>query len=55
MTPCGEMTKLLKTKRSSISERVMGTDYAALAAAQSRVLAKLSQEIAGAIQGAGKK
>ena len=46
--------KLLKTNRSSIREPVSGADYAALVAAQSRALAKLSQEIAEAIQGAGK-
>jgi uncharacterized lipoprotein YmbA len=40
--------------RSSIREPVMGADYAALVAAQSRALAKLSQEIAEAVQGAGK-
>jgi hypothetical protein len=46
--------KLLKTYRSNIREPVSGTDYAALVAAQSRALAKLSEEIAQAIQGAGK-
>ena len=46
--------KLLKTHRSSIREPVSGADYAALVAAQSRAIAKLSQEIAEAIQGAGK-
>jgi hypothetical protein len=39
--------------RSSIREPVTGTDYAALVAAQSQAVAKLSQEIAVAIQGAG--
>ena len=50
----GPEKKLLKTHRSSIREPVSGADYAALVAAQSRALAKLSQEIAAAIQGAGK-
>jgi uncharacterized lipoprotein YmbA len=46
--------KLLKINRSSIREPVRGADYAAVVAAQSRALAKLSQEIAEAIQGAEK-
>ena len=50
----GPEKKLLKTHRSSIREPVSGADYAAMVAAQSRALAKLSQEIAAAIQGAGK-
>lgn len=50
----GPDKKLLKMNRSSISEPVSGSDYAAVVAAQSRALAKLSQEIARAIQGAGK-
>jgi hypothetical protein len=50
----GPEKKLLKTNRSSIREPVSGADYAALVAAQSRALAKLSQEIVEAIQGAGK-
>jgi uncharacterized protein len=50
----GPEKKLLKTNRSSIREPVSGADYAALVAAQSRALAKLSQEITEAIQGAGK-
>jgi hypothetical protein len=50
----GPEKKLLKSNRSSIREPVAGADYAALVAAQSRALAKLSQEIAEAIQGAGK-
>ena len=50
----GPGKKLLKTHRSSIREPVTGADYAALVAAQSRALGKLSQEIAEAIQGAGK-
>jgi uncharacterized lipoprotein YmbA len=50
----GPEKKLLKSNRSSISESVSGSDYAALVAAQSRAVARLSQEIAEAIQGAGK-
>jgi len=50
----GPDKKLVKMNRSSISEPVSGRDYAALVAAQSRALVKLSQEIALAIQGAGK-
>lgn len=50
----GSEKKLVKTMRSSIREPVTGTDYAALVAAQSRALAKLSQEIVEAIHGAGK-
>jgi uncharacterized protein len=46
--------KLVKMQRSSIREPVRGADYAALVAAQSRALAKLSQEIAAAIKAAGK-
>jgi uncharacterized lipoprotein YmbA len=50
----GPEKKLLKTHRSSILEPVSGADYAALVTAQSRAIAKLSQEIAEAIQRAGK-
>jgi uncharacterized protein len=50
----GPGKKLLKTNRSSIREPVSGADYAALVAAQSRALAKFSQEIVEGIQGAGK-
>jgi len=50
----GPEKKLLKISRSSIREPVRGADYAAVVAAQSRALANLSQEIAEAIQGAGK-
>jgi len=50
----GPDKKLLKVSRSNIREPVSGMDYAALVAAQSRAFAKLSQEIAEAIQGAGK-
>jgi hypothetical protein len=49
----GSEKKLVKTMRSSIREPVTGTDYTALVAAQSQAVAKLSQEIAVAIQGAG--
>ena len=45
---------LLKMSRSSIREPVTGPDYAALVAAQSRAVAKLSQEIAAAIKAAPK-
>jgi uncharacterized lipoprotein YmbA len=51
----GPEKKLLKTMRSTISEPVTGPDYAALVAAQSRAVTKLSQEMATAIQGAGKR
>ena len=50
----GPEKKLLKMNRSSIREPVGGEGYAALVAAQSRALAKLSQEIAEAIRGVGK-
>ncbi len=50
----GPERKLLKTYRSEIREPVSGADYGALVAAQSRALAQLSQEIAEAIQQAGK-
>ncbi len=50
----GPEKKLLKTGRSSISEPLTGADYGDLVAAQSRALAKLSQEIATAIQQGGK-
>jgi hypothetical protein len=50
----GPGKKLLQMKRSSIREPVRDADYAALVAAQSQAVAKLSQEIAEAIQGAGK-
>lgn len=51
----GPEKKLLKMTRSSIQEPVTGTGYANLVAAESRAVAKLSQEIATAIQGAGKQ
>jgi uncharacterized protein len=50
----GPEKQVLKMNRSSISEPVSGSDYAAVVAAQSLALAKLGQEIARAIQGAGK-
>lgn len=50
----GPEKKLVKMDRSSINEAVTGPDYAAVVAAQSRALAKLSQEIAQAMQGGGK-
>ncbi len=50
----GPEKKLFKMQRSDISEPVTGGDYAAVVAAQSRALAKLSQEIVQAMQGAGK-
>ena len=46
----GPEKKLLKMNRSSIREPVTGPGYAALVAAQSRAVARLSQEIAGAIK-----
>jgi len=46
----GPEKKLLKMHRANISEPVSGGDYAAMVAAESRALAKLSQEIAAAIQ-----
>ena len=46
----GPEKKLLQVNRSSIREPVGEADYAALVAAQSRAVAKLSQEIAQAIQ-----
>ncbi len=48
----GPEKKLIKMHRSTIREPVTGADYAALVAAESRSVAKLSQEIATAIQGA---
>ncbi len=50
----GPERHLLMTRRSSISEPVVGPDYADLVAAQSRAVGRLSQEIAQAIQGAGR-
>lgn len=51
----GPGKKLLKMNRSSLREPVTGPDYAALVAAQSRAVGQLSQEIAEALKGAGKK
>ena len=51
----GQEKKLLAVSRSSIREPVSGSDYAALVAAQSRALAKLSQEIVAAIHAASQK
>ena len=45
----------LAVNRSSIREPVRGSDYAALVAAQSRALTKLSQEIVAAIHAASRK
>jgi uncharacterized lipoprotein YmbA len=50
----GPEKKLLKMHRSNIRESVTGPNYASLVAAQSRAVAKLSEEIVTAIQGAGK-
>jgi uncharacterized lipoprotein YmbA len=50
----GPDKKLLKMSRSTIREPVTGADYSALVAAQSRAVAKLSQEIAGAIRAVAK-
>jgi uncharacterized protein len=51
----GPEKKLLKMSRSRIREALKGADYSDLVAAQSQALARLSQEIAAAIQGAEKK
>jgi uncharacterized lipoprotein YmbA len=51
----GPEKKLLKTNRSSINEPITGADYTELVAAQSRAIAKLSEDIAAAIQEAEKK
>ena len=51
----GPEKKLIKTRRTNISEPVTGPDYAALVAAESRAVAQVSQEIAAAIQRAEKK
>ncbi len=50
----GKEKKLFKMNRSSIRESVTNADYGALVRAQSLAVAKLSQEIATAIQQAGK-
>lgn len=51
----GQDKKLLAANRSSIREAVTDSDYAAVVAAQSRALARLSHEIVAAIQTAGEK
>ena len=51
----GRDKELLAVSRSSIRESVTGSGYAAVVAAQSRALAKLSQEIVAAIHAAGQK
>ena len=51
----GTEKKLLKMNRSSIREPVGGVDYSALVAAQSRAIAKLSQEIVEAIRAGGNR
>jgi hypothetical protein len=48
----GEEKQLMAVRRASIDESVRGNDYDALVAAQSRALARLSQEIAAAIHAA---
>ncbi len=50
----GSEKRLIKMKRFSRREPVTGPDYGALVEAQSRAVATLSQEIAQAIQGAGR-
>jgi hypothetical protein len=50
----GPNKKPLAVSRSSIREPVNGSDYAALVAAQSRALTKLSQEIVAAIHAASR-
>jgi len=51
----GQDKELLAVNRSSIRESVTGSDYGAVVAAQSRALAKLSQEIVAAIHAVGQK
>ena len=46
----GDGQNTLAMRKSSISESVGGADYAALAAAQSRAVSRLSREVAAAIQ-----
>jgi uncharacterized lipoprotein YmbA len=50
----GPEKKLLKAGRSSIMEPVTGADYSDLVAAQSRAVAKFSQQVAAVIKQAGK-
>ena len=49
----GDGQNTLAMRKFSISESVGGADYAALAAAQSRAVSRLSREIAAAIQSLG--
>jgi len=51
----GKDQEVLEVGRSNIREPVAGSGYDALVTAQSRALAKLSHEIAEAIQAAGRK
>ena len=51
----GQDKVLLAMSRSSIRKPVTGSGYAALVAAESRAVAKLSQEIVGAIQAASQQ
>ena len=46
----GPEKKLLKAGRSSIMEPVTGPDYSDLVAAQSRAVAKFSQQVAAVIK-----
>ena len=50
----GKDRDLLEVGRASIREPVKGSDYAALVAAQSRAVARLSQEIVAAIHAVGR-
>jgi uncharacterized lipoprotein YmbA len=50
----GPEKKLLKAGRSSITEPVTGPDYSDLVAAQSRAVAKFSQQVAAVIKQDGK-
>ena len=49
-----DKTVVLATKKSSLSEAASGGDYEALAAAQSRLLAALSREIADGLRAAAR-
>jgi ABC-type uncharacterized transport system auxiliary subunit len=51
----GQDKKLLAASRSSIREPVDGSGHAAVVAAQSRALAKLSKEIVAAINTVSQK
>ena len=48
----GRDKELLSANRASIRERVSGSEYADVVAAQSRALAKLSREIVAAVHSA---